>query len=371
MKKPNIKIVTIGNATKDIFINHEDNDNLTLNIDHIDSSYLLIKNGSKIEVNNVHISTGGGATNTAVSFKKFGLDTICYSKIGNDNTGRFIIEDLQRYKIYTKNIKIDNKMDTATSFIISSCKNKSATFIYRGTNNKFSFDELKNIYKLKPNVIYITSVKEDSRESINKFLENIDKNKTIVVNNPGLPELQNNIDIFYSSLKYIDILILNKVEASYCMQLLLEEKPIIAKKLEKKICSNNKKPPLLEYFMSYANRDLTIYNYFDELFKNGPKIAIVTDGEDGAYIASKDFIYYHPSLKVKTINTVGAGDSFGSSFISTLLLTKSIEKAILFAIINSASVVKNFDSKSGLLTFKEIEEISLEIGFSQLQKFPI
>jgi sugar/nucleoside kinase (ribokinase family) len=372
MKRVDIKIVTIGNATKDIFIHHNDDDNIKLYLDHMDSKYLLFKDGSKIEINNLHIASGGGATNAAVCFKKIGFNSICYTKVGNDESGKFVLQDLQNYGIDVNYIKVDNNIDTPSSFIITSSRKRSSTFVYRGKNNIFSFQDLYKICSYKPNLVYITSLGYTCRKAINHFLSNLNKNKTIVVNNPGLVELQYDIDLFYTKLKYIDILILNKIEAMYCMQLLLEEQSIIAKDLQKKICSKSKKPPLLEFFMSYANRELTIYNYFYELFKHGPYVAIVTDGENGAYVAVKDdAIYYLPSLKVNVLNTVGAGDAFGSTFVSAILLKKNIQDAIYYATINSASVVQHLDAKSGLLTLDELDDKLLYLLLDDIRIFPI
>lgn len=51
----------------------------------------------------------------------------------------------------------------------------------------------------------------------------------------------------------------------------------------------------------------------------------------------------------------GAGDAFSSTFTAALALGKSIEEALLWAPINSMSVVQKIGAQEGLLTPVEIQ----------------
>ena len=90
----------------------------------------------------------------------------------------------------------------------------------------------------------------------------------------------------------------------------------------------------------------------------------MTDGSSGVYVATRKKLYFHPALNVKNIvNTLGAGDAFGSSFCGAIYIGKPIETALSYGTINSASVIQFHDAKSGLLAHNELlkELLSLNV----------
>ena len=42
----------------------------------------------------------------------------------------------------------------------------------------------------------------------------------------------------------------------------------------------------------------------------GPKTVVITNGSNGVYVATEKEIIFHPSIKTKVVDTVGAGDSW-------------------------------------------------------------
>src|SRR5437016_5339166 len=100
------KFLTIGGATKDIFINYENEKNMQLSTKTKTNSYILLEEGLKIDVMDIHNATGGGATNSAASLKKLGLEVSCCFKIGNDKAGEFILEELNKIGISTNFVTI-------------------------------------------------------------------------------------------------------------------------------------------------------------------------------------------------------------------------------------------------------------------------
>jgi len=68
-------------------------------------------------------------------------------------------------------------------------------------------------------------------------------------------------------------------------------------------------------------------------------------------------IYFRPALKRKGINTTGAGDAFGSSFVAGLIKYNDIEQALKLGILNSNSVIMKIGAQEGLLYSKDIKNI--------------
>lgn len=74
---------------------------------------------------------------------------------------------------------------------------------------------------------------------------------------------------------------------------------------------------------------------------NNIRIIMLTLGEDGAILFTKENEYRTEGEKVKAIDTVGAGDSFSSTFLHFYLKGESILECMKKATALSAFVVQN------------------------------
>ena len=98
------------------------------------------------------------------------------------------------------------------------------------------------------------------------------------------------------------------------------------------------------------------------------QVVVITDGGNGAYAYDGKNFYYCPPFPSTVVSTLGAGDAFASTFCATLMRNKTnIGQALIFASINSASVVSKFGATEGLLTFEEIErQANNQLDFTYL-----
>lgn len=71
-------------------------------------------------------------------------------------------------------------------------------------------------------------------------------------------------------------------------------------------------------------------------------ILILTCGTKGSYVFGHDTMSFLPTPKVKTADTVGAGDSFTAAFTASILQGKSIEEAHKAAVDVSAFVCTQY-----------------------------
>ena len=86
------------------------------------------------------------------------------------------------------------------------------------------------------------------------------------------------------------------------------------------------------------------------------QVVVITDGGNGAYAYEGKNYYYCPTFPSEVISTLGAGDSFASTFCAALYRNgKNVGNALMYGSVNSASVVSKFGATEGLLTFEEIE----------------
>ena len=80
------------------------------------------------------------------------------------------------------------------------------------------------------------------------------------------------------------------------------------------------------------------------------EVTILTDGANGVWAASDGKIIRAGMYEdVPSIDRTGAGDAFGSGFVSQWAQGADIKESILFASANSTSVIQYMGAKKGIL----------------------
>jgi ribokinase len=93
-----------------------------------------------------------------------------------------------------------------------------------------------------------------------------------------------------------------------------------------------------------------------ELLKLGCRIAIITLGARGSYVASPDFTGFVPAFSVKAVDTTAAGDVYCGSLGVALVEGKSLAEAVRFAGAASAISVTRLGAQPSAPVRKEIDE---------------
>ena len=78
------KIITIGSATMDVFVECEDANIVSVSTKDHNSSFMSYPYGSKVEMTDFASNVGGGGVNTAINFANLGFSTGAVFKIGDD-----------------------------------------------------------------------------------------------------------------------------------------------------------------------------------------------------------------------------------------------------------------------------------------------
>ena len=354
------KVLTIGGATQDIFIHYATMKTFV----HEEQTFVLLEEGKKIEVDDIVQRSGGGATNAAVSFQHLGFDVSSFFKVGNDCAGSEIIKELQDAGINVSHTLRNGSTPTGTSIIIPSPSGNRTVLVYRGANLKIDQSELPTDAIAQADHLYITSLSGTASKLLPFIVELAKQHNTPVAINPGSSQLVAGADILYKALPNIDILIFNAHEASLLLKSFAEKNGGL--KVENNGPTSGNLPPLLK------ETHFDLRNFFKEALSCGPRIVAVTNGPDGVYVASENNIYYHPSLPPKKpVSTLGAGDSFGSSFVAHLIEGAPVESAMIAGIINASSVIMHLDAKTGLLDKEEIKKRANQVDAKLLQNFSL
>lgn len=358
------KIMTLGGATKDVFINCQQTSSFKAHKDTQNRCFMLVEEGAKIEVTDLHYASGGGATNSSASFKRLGFDVSSFFQVGDDEAGNFIINELHNEHIDISIIAKTSLYNTGISFIFPSATNNRAIFAYRGANAELQEHQIPfNVFKNYEG-IYVTSLSGNSSKLLPSIAKQAKRDGLMVATNPGTSQLTVNPQDMMAALSCIDVFILNLKESQTFLKMLQTQKNVCKKGFLPK---QSRKNSDLYHRIQKISAYFPIMDYFCTILHQGPSIVIVTNGAEGVYAATNNTLYFHPSLPVKITNTVGAGDAFGSCFVASIWQGKPIEQAIIHGIINSASVICHKDAKQGLLSSAQIKNYAQKLGTKNVQ----
>jgi hypothetical protein len=218
------KVCSIGGATLDLIIAYEDMETMTLENSDSARNYLLLEEGSKIEVSDLHYFSGGGATNAAVTFKKQGLDVYLFCKIGNDAAGKMVLADLQDHGLNTDHIFLSKSMGTSSSFVVPALSGDRTIFAYRGANTTLLNKELPVDGIKGSDFVYVTSLSQESSARLPDIAAIAKESSVPVAVNPGISQLKGGASYLKDALKVgIDTIILNDDEAAQLMASLIDK----------------------------------------------------------------------------------------------------------------------------------------------------
>lgn len=315
-------VITIGGATRDIFFETNQGKVLIDERQKGQKKYLGFEYGSKIIPENSDFAYGGGGANTAVSFAKLGLKTATILRVGVEGTGSLIVKELHQAGVHCEFIERDSVNHTALTVVISVPGHDHTMYLYRGANN---FLTVRDWRPIKTKWFYLASLTGESSELIPEIFSFARAHKVKIAWNPGSEQLEGGYPELEQYLEQTDILILNRAEAI---------KLALSKNNRTKI---NDEKVLLEVLHQMTGG-----------------VVVITDGGEGSYATDGQKDYFQPAVVRKVVETTGAGDSFGSTFVAAQLLGYAMTGAMKMAALNASSVIEHVGAQKGLMTFDEL-----------------
>lgn len=309
----NLDVITIGTATRDAFVRSRDFKIKSSPV-FLTGESLCLPLGEKIDVEDIIFTTGGGATNAAVTFGRQGLNTACICKVGNDVSGKEVLQNLKQEGVATNFVIEDNNNKTAYSILLLSPNGERTILVYRGASDHFKGSDF-NLRTLNARWFYIAG--SVPIEVLNLILNKAKETNTKVAYNPSKSEIKNGLNGLGEVLKKLDVLLINRAEGAYLTGIDYKKEDKIFKKLDDHV--------------------------------NG--IVVLTDGNRGALISDGKSIFESGIFKNQSvIDRTGAGDAFGSGFVAGLIERNDIQYAVRLASANATGVVEKVGAKDGILT---------------------
>lgn len=300
-------ILTIGKATQDVFLTSSKE---FKPFTHKGVQYEQLPLGKKIHVDEVVFSTGGNASNAATTFARQGLHSIWMWSIGTDVASQVILSELDREGIDTKHAVHDSKYRASYSTILLAPNGERTVLNYAGGHTVKQHKNLDLSVIDQADWLYLSSLND--MDLLNQIVSRATQNNTYIMMNPSGLELAETSKL-KSLLLDIEVVALNKEEAQ-------------------EIVSGDTLEELARHLTHYC------------------PVAIVSDGPNGVVATDSHTIVRAGMYEdVPVVDRTGAGDAFGSGFLSQWSQAKSLEESIIFASANSTSVVTKIGAKDGIL----------------------
>lgn len=313
-------LISIGDASIDTFMTPLESETMC----KLDTQECLIcfSYGDKIPVKNLEFSTGGNAANNAVGTKRLGVNTAIVLTLGDDNVGNLIVDKLKEEGIDMTYVIQQPETSSNYSTVIN-YSGERTIFVYHAPRS-YEFPVQLPVTPW----VYLTSMGESFHPFYNHMEEWLSKNPSIkLAFNPGSWQLRESYDAIKGIMDRTHIIYVNREEAQKLTNFQGES---VGKE-----------------------RDLLV-----ALNKLGPKVCVITDGGQGAfaYDSVNGKFMKVGILPVDPYQRTGAGDAFGSGSLAGLVHGKSLEEALLWGTVNSASVIGYTGPQKGLLKLEEMDQ---------------
>lgn len=313
-----LDFVALGDITTDAFIRLSSDE---ARIEELEGKkdQICFNFGDKVEYDKLNdVPAVGNSPNAAVSAHRLGLNSGLETNLGDDLHGKKCVNKLKDEGLVTDYVNVHKGKESNYHFVL--WYEEERTILVKHHDYDYKLSD----FPTPPKWFYFSSVGPKSVEYHHEIAEYVKNNETKLAFQPGTFQMKMGVEKIKDVYEQTEVFFCNKQEAKR----ILETDEDNIKELLKMI------------------REL------------GPKMAVITNGPEGAYADTGEEVWYMPMYPdpKPPVDRTGAGDSFSSTFISTLIAGKDIPEALQWGPINSMSVVQYVGAQEGLLEREKLEE---------------
>ncbi|KHD37801.1 sugar kinase [Clostridium acetobutylicum] len=281
---------------------------------------------------------GGAPANVTAAISKLGGSASFLGKVGNDPFGHFLKETLDEVKVDTSMLIMDNNSSTTLAFVSLQANGERDFVFNRGADGLLRYDEI-NLDKVYSNkIIHFGSATAllggEMTDTYLKIMEEAKKMGIIISFDP------NYRDNLWGNRTEEFIAISRKcIELADFVKLSDEELKIISG--EKNIQNGVK------------------------LLASNNKVIAVTLGKEGTMISNGEEVEIIESIKIKSVDSTGAGDAFVGAFLYKL--SEALEARDVLSDFNKIKENVRFANKVGAIVCTKLGAISSLPSLSEVE----
>ncbi|MCZ2720632.1 ribokinase [Marinomonas sp. 15G1-11] len=288
----------------------------SINLDHLYKVDHFVRPGETMASQSYQMQLGGKGANQSIALAKAGADVYHVGAVhANDHA---VVEELSAVGVETSFI---SRTDTATGHAIIQLNKdaENAIILFAGANHTLSHDQVNQVLdQVQPDDWVLL---QNETNQIDYIVQQANSKKISVAFNPAPMD----VDITQELMPFIDLLIVNEVEAMDLMQV---------------SSIDDAKSALQEKY---------------------PELAILmTLGRDGVrYLCGQDDIHVE-AFTVVPVDTTAAGDTFIGFCLTALMDKRPIKEALTRACAASAICVTRLGAAPAIPTKQEVDNFLVE-----------
>lgn len=320
MAQKQLDVLSVGDVVTDAFIKLLDKEE---KVEHQKDGgeWLAIPFGTKIPFDHAEVIEGvGNAGNAAVAMARLGLKTGFETNVGDDQSGRDIIASHHKNGVDTRFIHINPDHKSNYHYVL--WYRDERTILIKHEEYEYHWPRFRVIDL--PGWIYFSSISKHAMEYHDEMAHWLEAHPSVkLAFQPGTFQIEAGTKRLRKIYEHSEILAVNREEA----------------------------------VMITGGDHGDIHGLLDKMHELGAKTVLMSDGHKGAYASDGVNRYkmpIYPDPKPPYERT-GAGDAFTSTFVAAIMKGADLQGALLWAPINSMSVVQYTGAQKGLLTQTQLE----------------
>ncbi len=318
---PTYDLIAIGGATWDAIVPADDG----AIFEQAGRKYIGYPYGQKVYMERTYFGFGGGGANVAVSAARLGLKTSYVGAVGTSHVAESILDNFRESGVDTDFVKNDTEHRTGISFVLTAPDGERTVLLYRGANNYLSGADVDWQHCTDTAWLYVSSLSGESNRLYTKVAETARQAGVKLALNPGSTQIKRGTKGLHVALADSAVLLLNEDEAR-------------------------------ELLRQHGQAGEDVPEMLKTLQGINQGIAVITEGAGGAQVYDGNNLYTLEPWPTTRINTLGAGDAFGSTFVTALAKGEALPQAIRYANLNAAAVVSDYGAQASLLGWDELVE---------------
>lgn len=263
-----------------------------LNVDKLYSVENIVSKDEESFIKSETDTPGGSAANTIVGLSRLGCSTSIIGKIAEDEDGDLIEYNLAINGIYTNNLIYSENGSTGKCMGFVDRNGDRCLYIDPGVNDDIHIGEINPLNIMRCKIMHYTSFVGDSFKAQIELLEKLN-DSTLLSFDPGMLYVQKGFDELKPILDRTNILLINESELRL-------------------LCDNN---------------DASIKELAIGFLDLGIETVVVKQGSSGVFAINNHEECHVDVFECDVVDTTGAGDSFNSGFLFSVLKGYDLEKS--------------------------------------------